>query len=204
MLASCKTRLHTAECALLLALCFTLCMALWGQANSAALSDDLIRLHVIADSDDDYEQALKLRVRDAVLACAEPLLAEADSMQDARQILYAHLEDIRQAALDTSEGRAVSVTLDSEFYPTRIYEGFSLPAGRYISLRILLGSARGQNWWCVVFPPLCTAASAELSQETLGETGTRIITQDGASYVLRFRAAELWGQLQDALSGIGG
>ena len=155
-----KNQLHTAELAMLLALCCTLCMALWGQSRSAALSENLIRLHVIADSDSAEEQALKLQVRDAVLEQAEPLLAGLTDASQARAVLEEHLEDIRAAAESAAQGRAVEVTLTRESYPTRFYQGFALPAGSYVSLRVMLGSARGQNWWGLLDPELALSAAA--------------------------------------------
>ncbi|MGE4353178.1 MAG: stage II sporulation protein R [Oscillospiraceae bacterium] len=194
-----KRRLHTVETALLLSLCITLCLAVWGQGGSRTLSSQLIRLHVIAVSDEPEEQELKLRVRDAVLAYAEPLLENTETAEDAYALLYNNLDSLSEAAQSASEGRSVEVTLTRETYPTRYYDSFALPAGEYNSLRVMLGEAQGKNWWCVIFPPLCTAASVEDVQPTLSEDEQKIITQDGEGYVLRFRAMELWGELREML-----
>ena len=129
-----STRLHTAEAAMLLALGISLCLAVWGGAQSSQLSQKLVRLHVVAASDEQYEQELKLRVRDAVLDFAEPLLSDASSAGEARETLLENLDGIKAAAESAAEGRPVSVTLREENYPTRRYEDFSLPAGRYSSL----------------------------------------------------------------------
>lgn len=156
-----KSRMKIWEMSLLLALCFSLCLGTWAQAKQAALSSELVRLHVIAVSDDEYEQALKLRVRDEVLAYISPKLVGVKSAQDAQKIISAELDGIKQAAETAAEGRSVLVTLSEEYYPTRNYEKFSLPAGRYQSLRVILGEGQGHNWWCVVFPPLCMVDSAD-------------------------------------------
>ncbi len=195
-----STRLHTAEAAMLLALGISLCLAVWGGAQSSQLSQKLVRLHVVAASDEQYEQELKLRVRDAVLDFAEPLLSDASSAGEARATLLENLDGIKAAAESAAEGRPVSVTLREENYPTRRYEDFSLPAGRYSSLRVVLGDGRGQNWWCVVFPPLCTSAVTEPAGG-LTDDDMRVIALDGSGYVLRFRAMELWGELRDLFDG---
>ena len=187
------------ETAMLIALSLTTLAALWAQGRQNSLSEKLVRFHVIAVSDDEYEQQLKLRVRDAVLEYISPKLEEAESSTQAREILAAELDNIREAAQTVSEGRGVSVTLTRENYPTKSYEGFTLPAGEYESLRVILGEGQGHNWWCIVFPPVClSAAQADTVEEQLGEEDFCLISEDGG-YELRFRALELWGELVEKL-----
>ena len=183
------------ESAALLALCATLLLSVWAQSRQASLSGSLLRLHVIAVSDDPQEQARKLRVRDAVLDYLAPRLENAADREQARSVLEAELEGIAEAAAGAAEGREVHVTLGEEWYPLREYEGFTLPAGRYESLRVVLGEGRGQNWWCIVFPPLClSAAEGERLQSALSREDYGIVTEEDA-YLLRFRILELWGEL---------
>ncbi len=190
-----KSRMRIWEMSLLLALCFSLCIGTWAQAKQAALCSELVRLHVIAVSDDEYEQALKLRVRDEVLAYISPKLDGVKSAQDAQKIISAELDGIKQAAETAAEGRSVLVTLSEEYYPTRNYEKFSLPAGRYQSLRVILGEGQGHNWWCVVFPPLCiSAAEQEQAVESMNDDMKGIVTEDDG-YEYKFRILELWGEL---------
>ncbi len=185
------------ESALLIALSLTTLAALWAQGRQSSISEKLVRFHVIAVSDDEYEQQLKLRVRDAVLEYISPKLEGAESSSQAREILAAELDNIRETAQAVSEGRGVTVTLTRENYPTKSYEGFTLPAGEYDSLRVILGEGQGHNWWCIVFPPIClSAAQADTVEEQLGEEDFRLISDgDGEGYELRFRALELWGEL---------
>lgn len=185
------------ESALLIALSLTTLAALWVQGRQSSISEKLVRFHVIAVSDDEYEQQLKLRVRDAVLEYISPKLEGAESSSQAREILAAELDNIRETAQAVSEGRDVTVTLTRENYPTKSYEGFTLPAGEYDSLRVILGEGQGHNWWCIVFPPIClSAAQADTVEEQLGEEDFRLISDgDGEGYELRFRALELWGEL---------
>ena len=183
------------ECALLMALSVTLCLGAWAQGRQSAISGKLVRLHVIAVSDAQEEQALKLRVRDAVLEYLSPRLIGASDSSQAQTILQQELDGIRQAAESAAEGRNVTVALGRERYPTRSYEGFTLPAGKYESLRITLGEGRGHNWWCIVFPPVCLSASqVGTLEQQLGEEDFRLVSED-EGYELRFRVLELWGEL---------
>lgn len=189
------------EIALLLALCFAMLTGAWAQARSEKLSSSLIRLHVLAVSDDETEQAVKLTVRDSVLAYLSPKLEGAKSADEAKRIIESELPGIEAAAKSVSDGRDVTVTLSRENYPTRTYGKFALPAGTYTSLRVVLGEGRGHNWWCVVFPPLClTAAEAEEAMETLPEGDVKLISGRDGSVVLKFRIVELWGELKNWLA----
>ena len=192
------------EIAALMALSLALCAGTWAQTRQQTISSALVRLHVIADSDAAEEQEIKLEVRDAVLAYLTPVLEEAESQQQARQIIRDNLEGIAQAAGSAARGRQVSVTLSRESYPTREYEGFTLPAGRYESLRVILGQGQGKNWWCVVFPPLClSAAESEKVQDVLNGEDLSIVTEE-EGYVLRFRLVELWGEFLNAVLNTAG
>lgn len=188
------------EIALLLALCFTLLAGTWAGAASSRVSEGLVRLHVIAASDDATEQAIKLDVRDAVLSYLEPKLDSAADIAGAEALIEANLEGVAAAAESAAQGREVNVTLGEEYYPTREYDTFSLPAGRYQSLRVTLGEGAGHNWWCVVFPPLClTAAESEAAFEELDGETRAIISSDGGGVQFKFRLLELWGELMELL-----
>ena len=188
------------EIALLLALCFTLLAGTWAGAASSRVSEGLVRLHVIAASDDATEQAIKLDVRDAVLSYLEPKLDSAADIAGAEALIEANLEGIAAAAESAAQGHEVNVTLGEEYYPTREYDTFSLPAGRYQSLRVTLGEGAGHNWWCVVFPPLClTAAESEAAFEELDGETRAIISSDGGGVQFKFRLLELWGELMEFL-----
>ncbi len=194
-----KSRMKIWEVSLLLALCFSLCLGTWAQAKQSSLSSSLVRLHVIAVSDDEYEQSLKLRVRDGVLSYISPKLRDVKSAQQAQEIIKNELDGIKAAAESSAEGRSVEVTLSQEYYPTRNYEKFSLPAGKYQSLRVILGEGEGHNWWCVVFPPLCiSAAEQEQAVESMSEDMRGIVTEEDG-YEYKFRILELWGELMELI-----
>lgn len=190
-----ENKLKIWETALLAALCVTLCVCTWAQGRQQAISGELVRLHVIAASDDEYEQSLKLRVRDDVLSYLSPKLDGAADTEQAQSIIKSELPGIKAAAEKSAEGRDIQVSLSEEYYPTREYDTFSLPAGRYQSLRVIIGEGEGHNWWCVVFPPLCIdAAEQEKAIDAMDEADRGIITEaDG--YEIKFRLVELWGKL---------
>ena len=186
------------ELSLLLALILTL---LWGallERRQQELSEQLIRLHVVAHSNGATDQSLKYYVRDRVRAEVEPLLASAANRTEAETALAAHLPRLAEIAEEavTAWGIAypVRANLTWERYPTRAYESFTLPAGLYRSLRVEIGEAVGQNWWCVVFPPLCLEAasgSAALEVAGLSENEVALIAGGSDGYTLRFRALEV-------------
>ena len=192
--------MHIWEKAALLALSFTLLWGAWAQGRQAGIAAGVLRLHVIAVSDDAEEQALKLRVRDAVLEELRPLLRDAADAAEAGAIAEESLPAIAAAAEAVSEGRPVSVSLGRERYPLREYGAFRLPAGEYRSLRVTLGEGRGHNWWCVIFPTLCLeAAEAPQLREALGDENYALVTgREG--YALGFWLLERWGELQALLS----
>lgn len=200
MKRECSRNLRAWEVAILMALSFTLCVGLWAQRTQDAVSAQVLRLHVLAVDDTAEEQALKLRVRDAVLSYLEPTLEGVEDRDAAREIVAGRLQQIAEAAAVAAEGRSVQVSLGEESYPLRRYEGMVLPAGRYESLRVVLGEGKGHNWWCVVFPPIClTAADAGRVQSVMNGEDYAIISEDGCEY--RFRIVELWGELLRFLGG---
>lgn len=187
------------ELSLLLSLCLTLCAGTWAQSRQSSIASSLVRLHVLAHSNAPEEQALKLRVRDAVLEYISPRLQGVETVAQAREILSAEMEGIARAAALASEGRQVSVSLGEESYPTKAYEGFKLPAGDYESLRVSLGAGEGENWWCIVFPPVClSAVQSEPVQAAMNREDYAIVS-DPDKFELRFKTLELWGELKTML-----
>lgn len=169
------------------------------QRQQLLLSEKIIRLHVVANSDSDEDQQVKLLVRDAVIAKLEGI---------ERDVLPSLLTDIEQAALEClqRQGRndRVQVTLGIEKFPTRVYETFSLPSGTYTSLRITIGEGAGQNWWCVAFPSICfcaTAAEFETMAVSAGFTEKEIclITEESSPYQIKFKSLELLDRLKSML-----
>lgn len=191
------SKLRRWEIALLIG---TACAMLWASALGSAqdaLAEQVVRLHVVANSDSEADQALKLKVRDAVLAEATPYLDGLDR-QEALKTLEAQLPALADAAAKVvgEEGYTypVTVSLREERCPTKRYDDFALPAGEYMALRVQIGSGGGHNWWCVVFPPLCMGSVEETAE--LDDRDRALITGETEGYIVKFKAIEFWEDLK--------
>ena len=186
-----KRSIRRWESALVLALCFTICYGVFSLRQQQRLAENVVRLHVVAQSDSPHDQQVKLEVRDSVLEHLTLVLADISDREEASEVISKNLDLLRIRASDIS-GLPADAVLEYESFPTRYYDSFALPAGEYLSLRIKLGEANGQNWWCVVFPPLCMPAAEESAVEagTLTDEQIKLITETGGEYVLRFKVLE--------------
>ncbi len=201
------------ELALLLGVAIAALTGVWLDRSQAELADRVIRLHVLANSDSEQDQALKLRVRDRVLEEAAQYFVPGASLEETRDTVTAHLADLAGAAAEqvALEGYRYPVTVslaDQVWFPTKEYADFALPAGSYTALRVEIGEGAGQNWWCVVFPPLCLGAVSETTAQTalaggFSENQISLITGEDQGYVVKFRAMELWEQFTHWLGGGG-
>lgn len=173
------------------------------------LAEKTIRLHVVANSDSDADQQQKLRVRDAVLQTAARLTASCKTASEARAALSEGIDDIEAAARQVlraeSSNASVRVTLQTEMFETRRYDTFTLPAGEYPSLCVTIGAGAGHNWWCVVFPSLCTVATGD-GVERIASVGgfadeeCDLVTGGEEKYVLRFKTLEWLRKLAELFS----
>ncbi len=173
-------------------------------ASDMEIYGKVVRLHVIANSDSDEDQALKLKVRDGVLATVEELTRGCKSKAEAERVLTENSDAIKEAACrvlnENGSSYSVSIEIGEEKYPTRDYGSIKLPAGKYCSVRVKIGEADGKNWWCVLFPPLCTASATEQKEELLqvGFTPDQvgIITESSSpKYKVKFKILEIIGKL---------
>ena len=160
------------------ALVFVLFMSLSASAAQDNVSSKITRLHILANSDNDYDQALKLLVRDAIIESTDILNGEY-SKENIDSSTLEKIEEISENVVyQNGFDYNVKASLTNMYFDTRVYDGFSLPAGNYDAVRIEIGEAQGKNWWCVMFPPLCAplagetieqvALDAGLSQEDIG------------------------------------
>ena len=188
-------RLYRWEAALLMAFAILLTIGMWASVTQSALADEVLRLHVVANSDSDADQAVKLQVRDAILSAATPYLDGVQGQAEAQQALEPHLEELAQAGAqvlrEAGMDYPITVSIQDVWFPTREYTDFALPAGTYRSLQVILGAGVGHNWWCVVYPPLCVGSVSEESVETsasgvLSEDQISLISGQDGEYVLRF------------------
>jgi len=141
----------------------TLFIAVMPTEAEGAVYEDTVRLHILAPSDSKEDQALKLTVRDAVLDKFGRELSSYGSAKEAAEELIAVLPEIEALATKIASdfGYDATATLEREWFETREYGEYTLHAGEYLSLRIIIGEGRGQNWWCVMFPPLCLDVATE-------------------------------------------
>ena len=154
-----RKTLRIVELALLLGAAAFLMTGVWALNTQRDLADKVVRLHVLANSDTEEDQALKLLVRDAVLERATEILEQSADRAEAEIRLRESLPELEAIAEETVRANgydyAVTAELEDTAFPTKEYDGFSLPAGEYLALRILIGEGAGQNWWCVLYPNLC-------------------------------------------------
>ncbi len=172
------------------------------------LTQNIVRLHVVANSDSDEDQHLKLLVRDAVISYLEPALSGVQDMEVAAERLSTKLDGIQEVASTVlqrngSEDR-ICVSLCKENFDTRHYDTFSLPAGVYSSLRITIGDGDGHNWWCVVFPSLCLPATGEGFRDVAAGAGFSDSISGSLSgkkqYKVRFFFMDVLGKLENFLN----
>ena len=170
-------------------------------AGEHRIYEDVLRLHVIAESDSADDQELKLKVRDAVLDCVSAAVGDCTSFEEANAVVTAMSEEIQSAAeacvRENGGNCSVAVELSPEKYPRRDYGSACLPAGVYQSLRVTLGDGAGKNWWCVLFPTVCIRFARETADEdayiAAGFTPEeyRIITGNDGSWKIKFRILEI-------------
>ena len=199
-----KQTLKAVELGLLVGLSAALVWGAGAVRTRQEISDKVVRLHVRANSDSKEDQALKYRVRDAVLEKITELVSTSMDRSQAEGLIRGQLLEIEALAAKeiTAAGYEypVAAQLTELDFPTREYETFTLPAGNYLALQIIIGEGAGENWWCVVFPPLCTAAAAEVPAAALAaglsENEVNFIT-DEDGYILKFKTLEWLETLKD-------
>lgn len=189
-------------------ICILLTIFVWFASvltDRKALTEDIIRLHVVANSDSDEDQAIKLQVKDAVVAKLESTMQSFSSVDEAKAYLQAQQQNLEMVANNVLEelgsNDKASVFLTQECFDTREYETFSLPAGVYESLRITIGQGQGRNWWCVVFPTLCAGATTEEFADTAVGSGfdnalTGALERE-KTYQVRFFFLDCLGRIQN-------
>ena len=170
-------------------------------SDRKTLSEDIIRLHVVANSDSEEDQAVKLKVRDAITERLTGIMDNLPTAKEARSYILEHIQELEALAnkvlkevgsLDTAR-----VTLTEECFDTRRYETFSLPAGVYESLQVTIGDGEGKNWWCVVFPTLCSGNFADTAAGSGFDDGLTGTLEGQRQYEIRFYFLDLLGRVQN-------
>lgn len=183
---------------MLLFLCLILTLVGAGAANGNRLKDaSLIRFHVIANSDSVCDQAVKLKVRDAVLDQINDALSKAASKEEAAAILNAKNDALMETAnaVLAAEGFSyrAEAKLETSLFPTKTYGNLTLPAGKYNAYRIILGEGKGKNWWCVLYPPLCFVditdeVSVAVTMDQSGGETPDIVAAAGQPYEIKIKS----------------
>lgn len=187
---------------LLVGLIITVAAASYSQRVQEGIAQNVVRLHVLANSDAAGDQELKLLVRDRLLSEGRALFANTSSPGQTKEIISENIGFLTQTAKDEIEKNGYSYDVNIELgrydFPMKRYESYSFPAGEYEALRVEIGKAEGENWWCVMFPPLCfvdAAVDSEKTEETLRQTFTDeeialITNEDGVD--IRFKVVDLF------------
>lgn len=198
-----KTRILEISVFLSLFICIISCVSFENDCKS--IRESLLRLHVIASGDTKEEQALKLRVRDEILQKGSEIFAHNDTLKDAERKIEDNLDLLRDIAENTVKANGytypVKVTLAESYFPTRRYDNITLPAGTYNAVKVIIGEGTGQNWWCVMFPPMCLPAAGEkeaIIGDVLGEKEADIVTNE-KKYEVRFWIVEKWQELKEKI-----
>lgn len=179
-------------------------------AVSNDIANSVFRLHVIANSDSDEDQNLKLKVRDELLAYMNSISLESKTKQEAKQIANDHIQEFKQIAekviKENGFNYTVNVQVGEANFPTKYYGDIALPAGSYDALKVQIGEAKGQNWWCVMFPPLCFVdvstgivpdnSKQELKQSLNDEEYDLISKKDENEISFKFKIIELFQNLK--------
>ena len=185
----------------------------YASSISSDLSKSVFRLHVIANSDSDEDQSLKLQVRDKLLDYMNSITANVRSKDDAIKIAQDHKKDFQiiaeQTILDKGYSYPVTVEIGNYEFPTKQYGDITLPSGYYDALRVKIGKASGHNWWCVMFPPLCFVdvtsgivpdSSKEQLKENMSSEDYSIISNDNSVTEFKFKIVELFKNFNTRLA----
>lgn len=168
--------------------------------TSENISDEVFRLHILANSDSDEDQALKLKVRNAVLSCGEPLFKNCGSLSEAVEIGRNNTELFKNAAqkciMDNGYDYPVNVYVDKEYFNTRKYNQITMPGGVYNALKIEIGQAKGHNWWCVMFPAICLPSVSENEINQYLSDDEIELLNSGNKYRIKFKIVEIYEKLK--------
>ncbi len=199
-----KILLSVFACALSLYIAFS-CTYFAGAANS--VRQDVVRLHILANSDSPEDQAIKLKIRDALLRKNTMILTEGVNQENAREYFELSKEELLETARgvlrENGFGYDVQLYLDEEYFETREYGELIFPAGEYTALKVILGEGEGKNWWCVMFPPLCVPAADDVeikgnTEDYLTHSGNEIVN-GGKKYIMKFKLLEVYEELQNLI-----
>ena len=166
--------------------------------------NDVVRLHILANSDAKQDQELKLKVRDAILTETSLLTDSVSSSEEALYVISNETDALRDIAQKVVNMNGYDYTVKaetvSEYFSTRVYDGITIPAGRYNAVKITIGEGKGKNWWCMMFPSVCIPAAEGNSVEKVFNQKQKNITMNTSEYEVRFRIVEYFEQFKHLIS----
>lgn len=176
-------------------------------AAAQSVREDVVRLHILANSDSEKDQNIKLKVRDALLEKNTLILSDGVNQDNAVEYFELSKDELLETASDVLRENGfdydVKVYLEKEYFETREYGELIFPAGEYTALKVVLGEGRGRNWWCVMFPPLCVPAADDIevknnTEDYLTESGNEIVN-GGKKYIMKFKLLEMYEELKSKI-----
>lgn len=173
--------------------------------TSEEIRSDVLRLHVIANSDTSVDQNLKLRLRDYILQEGKDIFNGSVNVENAVKKIEPVLPELEKSAKafvnQAGFDYDVKISLSNEYFTTRTYETVTLPAGKYLALRVVIGSGEGHNWWCVMFPPMCVPAADKKDEieNVFSEKEIKLV-ESKPKYEPRFKVVEIYEQLKEIIS----
>ncbi|MDD6394815.1 MAG: stage II sporulation protein R [Firmicutes bacterium] len=190
------------EISLLIALVFGIVLSITSlNVECDDIRESVLRLHVLANSDDEADQNLKLKVRDRLLEVSNDIYSNAKTREDAVESTESNLallqSEAQKVVIANGYNYPVSVELEDTYFTTRTYENITLPAGEYKALRVIIGEGAGHNWWCVMFPPLCISAASD-NEAQLDDvlTDEQMEFVQGTQYEARFKCVEWYEEIK--------
>lgn len=169
--------------------------------TSESISQKVFRLHILANSDSPYDQNLKLLVKDEILKLSTELFTDAKSVNDARHIAEDNIKAFENTAQQVVEANGysynISVTTDKEYFNTREYDGFIMPAGEYNTLKIIIGNGEGHNWWCVMYPSVCISGCTDDFDEIMNDEEKEMLTS--SKFIPKFKIIEIYERIKNKI-----
>ncbi len=189
------------DLSLISALIFCMLFSMVGFADSCEeMYDNIIRIRILANSDSDADQALKLKIRDSVLAASKNIYSDCTSYElavdETQENLDCLLSAAKDAVLENGYDYGVSLEFREEFFETREYDDFTLPAGSYKTAVFTIGEGKGQNWWCVIFPRVCVGACSDSLDTTLSDKSSDL-AYGGKKYTVKFKTVEIFEKIKN-------
>jgi len=191
---------------LMLSIILTFFLSHYSQSIRQNIADNVVRLHIIANSDDEEDQSVKLKIRDRLLNELSPELSGAKDVKESKKLIGKNLRKVEAIANDEIKKNNLNYTayayMGKSRFPTKYYNNLAFPCGEYTALKVVLGKGEGHNWWCVMYPPLCivdgdtvmSGENSDMLKDSLSEESAEIISNDDVQ--IKFKIVELFQSIQ--------